>query len=105
LNPKRHPEFFQPDSDLWLQSRLCGTYKERKGHVTQLPLPVLERIVKASSNVGDTILDPFAGTGTALVAAQRLGRGGVGIELSDETAQIARDRLEKELPVNGQSNS
>jgi len=90
------PECFNPDSDLWLQSRVCGTFKERVGHVTQLPLPLVERIVKVTSNPGDIILDPFAGTGTVLVAARRLGRRSIGIELAEQTAMIARSRLEGE---------
>jgi site-specific DNA-methyltransferase (adenine-specific) len=97
LLPERQaPECFRPDSDLWLQSRVCGTFKERVGHVTQLPLPLVERIVKVASNPGDVVLDPFAGTGTVLVAARKLGRQSIGIELSDETARIAQGRLEKE---------
>jgi site-specific DNA-methyltransferase (adenine-specific) len=90
------PECFSPDSDLWLESRVCGTFKERAGHVTQLPLPLVERILRVASNPGDLVLDPFAGTGTVLVAARRLGRRSLGIELSPETAEIARRRLETE---------
>jgi site-specific DNA-methyltransferase (adenine-specific) len=90
------PECFQPDSDLWLESRVCGTFKERVGHVTQLPLALVERIVKVASNPGEVVLDPFAGSGTVLAACRRLGRRGVGIELNAETAELARRRLEAE---------
>jgi DNA modification methylase len=90
------PGCFLPDSDVWLQSRVCGTFRERVGHVTQLPLPLVERIVKVASNPGDLVLDPFAGSGTVLVASRRLGRRGLGIELSERTAALARERLEGE---------
>jgi site-specific DNA-methyltransferase (adenine-specific) len=90
------PDCFQPDSDVWLQSRVCGSFKERVGHVTQLPLPLVERIVKVASHPGDLVLDPFAGSGTVLVASRMLGRRSVGIELSDKTAEVARARLEGE---------
>jgi site-specific DNA-methyltransferase (adenine-specific) len=93
LQPDRAPGCFLPDADVWLQSRVCGTFKERVGHVTQLPLPLVERIVTVASNPGDRILDPFAGTGTVLVAARELGRRSVGIELAQQTADIARGRL------------
>lgn len=92
------PECFDPRSDLWLQSRVCGTFRERVEHVTQLPLALVERIIRVASNPGDTVFDPFAGTGTALLAALRLGRRALGIELSAETAALARARLAKELP-------
>ena len=93
LVPDQYPECFLPDSDLWLQSRVCGTFKERVGHVTQLPLPLVERIIRAASNPEDVVLDPFAGSGTVLVAARQLGRHSVGIELSEQTATLARERL------------
>ena len=62
--------------------RVCGTFKERTGHPCQMPEAVLERIIRVSSNPGDLVLDPFAGSGTTLAAAKRLGRRYLGIELS-----------------------
>jgi site-specific DNA-methyltransferase (adenine-specific) len=84
---------FAEDSDLWEESRVCGTFKERARHVTQLPLAVVERILCVASNPNDVILDPFAGSGTVLVAAKQLGRRGIGIELSAETAALANQRI------------
>jgi site-specific DNA-methyltransferase (adenine-specific) len=84
---------FDSGTDLWEESRICGTFKERVGHVTQLPLPIVERILAVASNPKDVILDPFAGSGTVLVAAQKLGRRGLGIEISEETAALANERL------------
>ena len=66
---------------------------ERTGYPTQKPLKLLERIIKASSNEGDTVLDPFAGSGTTLVAAQKLGRDWMGIDVSGDAAEIAARRM------------
>lgn len=56
--------------------------KERTGYPTQKPLALLERIIRVSSNPGDVVLDPFAGCGTAMVAAQKLGRRWIGIDIA-----------------------
>src|SRR5262249_11890444 len=93
LPHEQAPDHFQPDQDTWLFNRVCGTFSEREGHVTQLPLALAERIVKVASNPGDLVLDPFAGTGTILVAARNHGRRYLGIELSPDTAAIAANRL------------
>lgn len=89
---------FEADSDTWYLSRVCGTFKERVDHPCQMPESVLERIIKVSSNEGDTVLDPFGGSGTTLVAAKRLGRQYLGIELSKEYAAQIRKRL-KAIPA------
>ena len=72
---------------------LHGPYKERLGYPTQKPLALLERIVKASSNEGDIVLDPFCGCGTTLVAAEQLGRKWIGIDISKEAIEISEKRL------------
>jgi site-specific DNA-methyltransferase (adenine-specific) len=80
--------------DVWQISRVCGTFKERiPGVPTQLPSELVRRIIGVSSNPGDTVLDPFAGSGTTVAVANEMGRVGVGIELNPEYAQIATDRL------------
>jgi site-specific DNA-methyltransferase (adenine-specific) len=56
--------------------------KERRGYPTQKPLALLERIIKASSNEGDVVLDPFCGCGTAVIAAERLKRRWIGIDIT-----------------------
>lgn len=82
-----------PD-DVWEFSRVCGTFKERVGwHPCQMPVAPLERVVKACSNPGDFVLDPFAGSGTTLLAAARLGRRWVGVELSRQYAERAAQRV------------
>ena len=80
--------------DVWEISRVCGTFKERvKGVPTQLPGELVERIVGVSSNPGDVVLDPFAGSGTTLAIAKRMGRSGIGIELNPEYASISEARV------------
>ncbi len=67
--------------------------KERIGYPTQKPLALLERIIEASSNPGDVLLDPFCGCATACVAAESLGRKWVGIDLSAKAAELVKLRL------------
>ena len=95
LRPQETPEeYFDPATDTWYVSRLCGTFKEREGwHGCQMPIAVLDRIVKASSNPGDIVLDPFNGSGTTVVSAALLGRKYVGIDQSGEYVEYARKRL------------
>jgi site-specific DNA-methyltransferase (adenine-specific) len=93
LRPQEDPRLFRPEGDTWFVPRVCGTFKERTGHPCQMPEALLERVVLASSNPGDLVLDPFAGSGTTLAVAKRLGRNYVGIELSEEYADGVRRRL------------
>ena len=95
------PEFFDPIGDTWNVSRVCGTFKEREGwHGCQMPIGVLNRVIKASSNPGDIVLDPFNGSGTTTVAAALLGRRYVGIDQSSEYIDFARSRLQSALEHN-----
>ena len=71
--------------------------KERTGYPTQKPLALYERLIKASSNPGDIVLDPFAGCATTCVAAERLGRQWIGIDLNEPARDIIRDRLQREV--------
>ncbi len=82
-----------PD-DVWEDSRVCGTFKERTGwHPCQMPEQLLMRIVAASSNAGDCVLDPFVGSGTTPAAAIKLRRNYVGIEISADYVKKANLRL------------
>ena len=84
-------------TDTWVDIKRLGRgSKERRGWPTQKPLALLERIIKASSNEGDLVLDPFCGCATACVAAERLGRQWIGIDISDEAERIVRARLKEE---------
>ena len=76
----------------------CGTFKEREGwHGCQMPLGVLDRVIRASSNPGDIVVDPFNGSGTTVVSAAMLGRKYIGIDQSEEYVAYARKRLEHAL--------
>ena len=79
--------------DVWQISHINASAKERVGYPTQKPLALLERIIKASSNGGDMILDPFCGCATALVASDRLQRQWIGIDLSPLAAKLVLKRL------------
>jgi site-specific DNA-methyltransferase (adenine-specific) len=93
LRPQEEDRCFSPGGDTWYVARVCGTFKERTDHPCQMPEAVLERIVKVSSNPDDLVLDPFAGSGTTLATAKRLGRRYLGIELSESYAERVRERL------------
>ena len=89
-----------PLQDLWTDIRPIGAQaKERIGYPTQKPLALLERIIKVSSNKGQIVLDPFCGCATACVAAEKLERKWVAIDLSPEAADLVKLRLLKEMGV------
>jgi len=79
--------------DWWIIPIIGSTAKERLGYPTQKPEALLERIIKASSNPGDLILDPFCGCGTAIAVAQKLGRRWIGIDISPTSCRLITDRL------------
>ena len=80
LRPQDLPEGFQPTDDTWYYARVAGTFKERQGfHGCQMPEQLLGRIIRVSSNPGDIVLDPFAGSGTTLAVAKKLGRRWIGL--------------------------
>ena len=70
-----------------------GDAKEFRHHPTQKPVPLFKWLLQNYSNENQTILDPFMGSGTTLVAAKLLNRNAVGIEISPEYCKIAEDRL------------
>ncbi len=84
-------------ADWWAIPILSPVSKERTGYPTQKPLALYERIIKASSNVDDVVLDPFAGCATTCVAAERLGRQWIGIDINEEAKGVIRDRLQSEI--------
>ncbi len=86
-----------PQRDVWDISIIAGFAKERVGYPTQKPLALLERIIKASSNEGDIVLDPFCGCATACVAADRLSRRWVGIDISPKAVELVNMRLQQAM--------
>ncbi|MCC7084935.1 MAG: site-specific DNA-methyltransferase [Pirellulales bacterium] len=94
LRPQDLPQGFRPDEDTWYFPRVAGTFKQRAGwHGCQMPEQLLGRIVRSCSNAGDTILDPFGGSGTTLAVAKKLHRHFLGFELSAEYAVNLEKRL------------
>ena len=82
----------------WWEIRIAARSKtEYTGYPTQKPLMLLNRIVAASSNRGDVVLDPFCGCATTCVAAERLGRKWIGIDISVKAYELVKKRLSKEV--------
>ncbi len=89
-----------PITNLWMGNDvtpLNTSSKERTGYPTQKPLALLERIIKASSNEGGVVLDPFCGCATTCVAAERLDRKWIGVDISFKAYDLVRERLSKEV--------
>ena len=97
------PEAGKVVEDWWVDATPVGRLqKERTGYPTQKPLALLERIIKASSNPGDMVLDPFCGCATTLVAAEALDRQWAGIDLSPLAVKLVEKRLRDTHGVFGQ---
>jgi DNA modification methylase len=83
-----------PVQDEWTDiPSLSGAHAERLGYPTQKPVALLERIIQASSNPDDVVLDPFCGCGTTIAAAQKLGRKWVGIDITHLAIALQKYRL------------
>jgi site-specific DNA-methyltransferase (adenine-specific) len=91
-----------PLSDVWEIPFLNPKARERTGYPTQKPLLLLEQIIEIASHPGATVLDPFCGSGTTLVAAKLLGRHSLGIDVSSEAVEIAKTRLEQPIKTESQ---
>ena len=85
-----------PIDDVWTIDKLNNSDSENTGYPTQKPLPLYERIIKTSSNPGDIVLDPFCGCATTPIAAERLGRQWVGIDIWEGAHKQVIERLEQE---------
>ena len=90
----------QAVADIWTDVPAINSQaKERTGYPTQKPLALLERIIAASSNPDDVVLDPFCGCATALIAAEKMTRRWVGIDISPLAVKLVRTRLQREAPL------
>ena len=107
----KNPEYKQylhelkgiPLNNLWADIfHINPMAKERTGYPTQKPLALLERIIKASSNPGDMVLDPFCGCATTCVASETLGREWIGIDLSELAVKLVNQRLRDHHGLFGQ---
>jgi len=99
-NDKRFdPNRGRNPTDVWYFDRVNNMTKKKLGIEKApcvYPLPMIERIIRMSTNKGDWVLDPFVGSGTTLVAAKRLGRNAIGFEIDEGYREIIEKRLEKE---------
>lgn len=86
-----------PDDTWVIFPRVCGTFSERADGPNQLPEALVARIVRASSNPGDLVVDPFCGAGTTATVAAQLGRRYLSMDISAEYARKARLRVKKSL--------
>jgi len=89
-------EFVEWTNGLWT---FPGESRRRVGHPAPFPVELPRTCIKLFSFVGDTVLDPFLGSGTTLVACARLGRRGIGVEIDREYCELAKSRLLRELGV------
>jgi len=85
-------------SDVWTDIHRVKHDKYRDEHPCQLPIHLLERIILMSTDEEDIVLDPFSGTGTTAIAAKRLGRSYIGLELDTEYVRISENKLLTEQP-------
>ena len=85
-------------SDVWTDIHRIKHNKYRDKHPCQLPIHLMERILLMASDEGAIVLDPFSGTGTTAIAAKRLGRNYIGIDLDPTYVNIAKNRLTQESP-------
>ena len=79
--------------DVWEVSHIHYCQKGRQPHPTQKPEALIERMILASSNEGDLVVDPFSGSGTTMRVSQQLERNGIGIELNEEYLEQTKERL------------
>jgi len=102
FNKTKFNEFGKNPGDVWGDIKQL-TYKSKELidrnflHTIQKPIKLLERIIKASSNIGDLVLDPFAGTGTGLYVCQKLKRNFIGIEIDPKLIAVVEKRLKDNL--------
>ena len=93
-----HENKGQVPSSIWTDiSAVQGSSKEKTGYPTQKPIALLLRIIEASSDPGNMILDPFCGCATACIAAEDLQRQWTGIDVSPKAAELVQERMEREL--------
>lgn len=101
---KNPPQLYNTEKvpgNVWDFSRVRFKMDEYENHPTQKPEALLERIIKASSNPGDVVLDPFSGSFTTSATAIRLGRVGIGIDLNEEYYEIGLRRTGISTERNG----
>lgn len=101
-NPPQPYNTQKVPGNVWEYARVRYRMDEYENHPTQKPIALLERIIKASSNEGDVVLDPFSGTFTTSYVAKTLNRQSIGIELQEEYVKIGLRRLNISNEYNGE---
>ena len=104
-NPPQPYNTKKVPGNVWEYPRVRYRMEEYEKHPSQKPIALLERIIKASSNVGDTVLDPFSGTFTTSYVAKSLNRKSVGIELNEDYTKIGLRRVLEKKEHNGEELS
>jgi site-specific DNA-methyltransferase (adenine-specific) len=102
LRPQLLPDGFKSTDSCWYFPRLCGTFKAKvkdEGIPNQMPVAMMERIVRICSNPGDLVVDTFGGTFTTGEAALRLGRRFIGFDLSAKCVKYGEQRLKAVKPI------
>jgi len=102
---KNPPQVYSSEKvpgNVWEFARVRYRMDEYENHPTQKPVALLERIIRASSNMGDTVLDPFSGTFTTSFVAKQLNRKSIGIELQEDYVKIGLRRLQLANEYNGE---
>ncbi len=102
-NPPQPYNTKKVPGNVWNFPRVRYRMPEYENHPTQKPIALLERIIKASTNEGDVVLDPFSGTFTTSFVAKMLNRKSIGIEINDEYSKIGIRRVFEQLNFNGES--
>ena len=96
LRPQQLADGFPANGDIWCISRIAGTFGQREENAAnQVPEQLLGRVIRACSNEGDLVLDPFAGTATTATVAKKLGRRYLSYELSPDYAVRCQERLNR----------
>jgi len=90
-------EFMEWTNGLWT---FPGESKKKVGHPAPFPIELPKRCIKLFSFVGDTVLDPFLGSGTTLIACAQLNRRGIGVDIDRNYCKLAKERLIKEAKIN-----
>lgn len=104
-NPPQPYNTQKVPGNVWNYPRVRYRMPEYENHPTQKPVKLLDRIIKASSNEGDTVLDPFSGTFTTCYTAKKLNRKSIGIEIDEDYAKIGIRRVLEQFELNGEDLS
>ena len=91
--PDRYKTQLKNPSDVWKIPMVSGNFLERTGHPAQYPEKLIERIVLVSTNKNDVVLDPFMGSGTTAVVAERFDRQYIGYDIEQEYIEMAEQRI------------